>query len=141
MDSTQQLIAVIALLIIGLLLTTSCGPQERHVNTEQPSGKIEDYPQLESRLFELATAQEPAKYAKEHDIDYDGGLVRVVIETQDPTWAEDIAWAVEVLGGHLEASYQELIQAQVPVGVLLMLAEHPRVRMISTPVEAHPDEE
>jgi len=123
--------------VIGLLWGCS-PPKDRQGGQAGPPPKREDYPKLQSQLFELATAKDPESYAKRHGLNYEDGTVQVEIEVQDPNWVEDLRWAIDALGGWVETSYESLIQARLPLRALLKLAKHPRVLLIRAPVKPSP---
>ncbi len=62
-------------------------------------------------------------------------MVQIVIDIEDATASNDLAWAVEALDGRVEIKIDNLIQAWVPVEALLKLARHPRVLFVRAPVK------
>ncbi len=122
----------ISLALGVVLLLNSCS--QREDQTLGPPPKPEDFPKLEARLFALAIAEKPEAYAQRFGLELKEGRVLVVLELAGPQWQEDLAWAVEALGGRVEASSEDLLQARVPPKVLLTLSQHPRVSYIRPPV-------
>jgi len=91
--------------------------------------KWEDYQdKLQRTLFELATAEDPQAYAKQHDM---GGfpLVRVVIELE-PGASLPEGFTLQV-----ESRFDDQVQVLVPLKELLDLSQQPQVRYIRAPVK------
>ena len=99
---------------------------------EQPTYKQEDYPNLESQLFQLATDKDPEKFAYTHNLKYQDGTVQVEIELK-PGEALPNGYTIQV-----EAQYENLIQARVSVKELLKLSKEPQIKFIRAPMEVQP---
>lgn len=135
----MKILVGLALLVVMTGSLWGCNPRgEQEGGQAGPPPKSEDYPKLQSQLFELAVSEDPQSYAERHGLNYEDGYVQVEIEAQAPEWVGDLRWAIEVLGGWVEADYESLIQARLPVEALLELAKHPRVLMVRSPVRSHP---
>lgn len=124
------------LLIVAVAAVGCNGP----ANSEKPSlpagAKAGDYPRLASPLFTLATAGQVQEKAEQLGLDYQGGMVLVVVEIETPEGADDVRWAIEALQGEIELVQDTSIQARVPPRVLPLLAKHPRVAYIRAPAKA-----
>jgi len=92
-----------------------------------------DYPNLETRLYELSIARNPARYAATHKLYYIEGKVRAVIElvSEDAEIPSTYHLQIEVRHGRL-------VQALVPISELRPLSKEPAVRLIRTPLEIYP---
>lgn len=118
------------LLLSVVLFISACGkgpPQG-----EQPAYKQEDYPNLESQLFQLATDKDPEKFAYTHNLKYQDGMVQVEIELK-PGEALPSGYTIEV-----EAQYENLVQARVALKELLELSNAPQIKSIRAPMEVQP---
>ena len=90
----------------------------------------EDYPNLETCLYELSVSPNPARYAATHGLHYTEGRVRVVIEL--------VSGQAEIPNNYhiqIEDRYGDLVQALVPISELRPLSKEPMVRLIRTPLE------
>lgn len=84
---------------------------------------------LESRLADLAAADEPAAFAAAHGIDYDDGRVSVVVTLREGATLPD---------GHdatVDLAVDGTVQASVPVDELRALAAADNVTYVRTPRE------
>jgi len=114
-----------------------CGEEKKPTSLiEQP--KREEYPNLDSRLWGLVTAQQPEEFAKKHLLKYREGKVQVEVELASEERVSAVRWGIETLGGVIEGSFERLIQASVPVSALLRLSKHPDIRSIRAPLEHWP---
>jgi len=135
----MKVLAGLTLLMVVIGSLVGCNPREGQEGGQAgPPPKSEDYPKLQSQLFELAVSEDPQSYAERSGLNYEDGYVQVEIEAQAVEWVGDLRWAIEALGGWVEDEYESLIQARLPVKALLELAKHPRVLMVRSPVRSHP---
>lgn len=119
------------LLLLSLALFVSAcgrGPQQG----EQTVYRKEDYPNLESQLFQLATVKDPEKFAYTHNLKYKDGMVQVEIELV-PGQALPGGYTIQV-----ETQYENLVQARVAVKDLLKLSKEPQIKFIRVPMEVQP---
>jgi len=86
---------------------------------------------LDSRLYALTTADDPASYAETHGIEYRDGSVTVVVELE-PGAALPREFDLTVT-----ATADDRVQASVPVGQLIALAEHENTTVVRTPDAAN----
>lgn len=100
----------------------------------ETSIKQEDYPNLESRLFELSISKNPAEYAATYGLYYAEGLVRVVIELKSQDESLPAKYSIQV-----ESHYENIVQALVPIKELRRLSNEPQVKYVRTPLEPWPD--
>jgi hypothetical protein len=122
-------IMMLGMIILALLLTlplAGCGGPQKEGTTSVP--KQSDYPNVESRLFQLATAENPAEFAKANGLDY-FEMVRVIIVLNAP----DASVPEGIRGLVVEGRTQEMVQALVPVQSLLELSKQPQVKLIRSP--------
>jgi hypothetical protein len=143
------LLVVTALVLGGALwyIATSPSPPPPAPKPQPPPAAREldpeDYPKLNERLVGLASATDPAAFAKENGFerDFQDGKVVVVIEALDKEYFEGLRWAVEVLEGTVETDYEPEAQLQVliPIEALLKLATHPHIQYIRLPNRPWPD--
>lgn len=92
--------------------------------------KREDYPNLETRLFEISIAKNALEYAEKHGLDYKEGKVRVEIEFISSTESLPAGYTFEV-----ELQYENIVQAFVPVEQLRSLSKESQVRAIKVPLQ------
>jgi len=85
---------------------------------------------LESRLYDLTVAEDPATFAQTAGLFYENGATRVVIQLAAPD-AESTFLAD--YGAEVESSTPALIQARVPLEMLCPLADDDRVQSIRIP--------
>jgi hypothetical protein len=104
--------------------------------------KIPVYPHLDSALSKLVTIYETGGIeaamdsAKSQGIQTADGMVRVIIEAK-PGGKAAAMDAVSVAGGKVETSYEDLVQALVPIGQLKALAGNAAVNLIRLPVTSY----
>jgi hypothetical protein len=127
---------LLVLVLLGEMLLSGCGPRENQAPPASGSPpKREDYPKLQTMLFELVVADKREQLAQQAQLDYQEGRVRIVIEAQGGEWIDDLKWAVTALEGQVETAVEHFLQASVPVPALLKLATHPHVAYIRAPVK------
>ncbi len=87
-------------------------------------------PQLDSQLLQLTQAADPPAFATAHGLDYQNGMVRVIVDLR--------AGASLPLGYGLvvEAQYANLVQAWVPPSQLCALASDANVLSVRPPARA-----
>lgn len=102
-----------------------------------PEGLEERKPPIElklnSILYELAVASDREKFAKEHDIFYYEGKVRVLIFLNPASSIPDRENLVKRYNIVVEKKSNELIRALVPIDELILLSKEPIVWSISLP--------
>ena len=102
------------------------------------------YPNLDSGLSKLVSSYETGGIdaaldaAKSQGIQTADGMVRVIIEAEQGG-NDAVADAVSNAGGKVETSYENLVQALVPMGQLKSLAGNAAVNRIRLPVKSFPD--
>ncbi|MBI2847895.1 MAG: hypothetical protein HYX83_01835 [Chloroflexi bacterium] len=131
----KTLARVILANLIVLLLSVAC-------TANQSSTGLPDkgHPKLDSQLNQLIKADEEgqaAAFAGQHNIQLPDGKVRVIVEAL-PGQLQAATQAVNDIGGSLETSYADLLQAVVPVAGLTALADKSGIRFISLPQAALP---
>lgn len=89
-----------------------------------------DCPKLESRLYQLAIAGDPAAFAESHRLYYVDGNTRVVIELQSPD--ENLPEGYTIL---VETRRGASVRALVPIKDLCRLSNESKVRFIQVPME------
>lgn len=112
----------------------------------------DSHPKMESVLYRLlnvyssAGLQEAKGFAGMRGIDFEGDLVRVELEAQLTGTGEletrivssIVKRQVENLGGKVETSFQQSIQACVPLDALRCLADLESIRYMRRPIKPHP---
>jgi len=124
----MKLLYMNLLLLSVAFFVSACGKGQG----EQPTYKQEDYPNLESQLFQLATDKDPQKFAEIHNLKYKDGTVQVEIELK-PGLSLPSGYTIQV-----EAQYENLIQARVSLKDLLKLSNEPQIKYIRAPMEVQP---
>jgi hypothetical protein len=114
---------IITLLVLATLLAAlfgvsgSASAQGESNNLTSVPAKAHRNPKLDSVLDELVTLQEKASvsaFAERHGVQRTNDRVRVVIEAQ-PGGEEKVRGRAKALGAEVEATYENLVQALVPV--------------------------
>ena len=124
----------IGLLLIGLFLfaLSGCGPKEESKEQGATAPKWEDYQaKVQQALFELVTTKDSATYAEQRGLDY-FTMVRVIIELA-PDASLPEGFMIQV-----ESSYENQIQALVPLDKLLELSKQPEIQYIRAPKKPKP---
>jgi hypothetical protein len=83
---------------------------------------------LDSRLQQLASADDPAAFAQTSGLEYDGARVRVVIELSGDAGPDPAVYGLDI-----EGQYANLLQARVPVDQLCAVAGDPTVSGVRPP--------
>lgn len=95
--------------------------------------KPTDCPRLESRLYQLMTAADPARAAADLGLFYEDGRVRVIVELADPTAADpqhpDLV---------IEGRFRDLVQARVPPAALCAISHLPGIQFVRGPAASFP---
>lgn len=115
----------------GLMLLLSCAPAARATPSTIP--KPADCPNLESRLYQLATAPDPADFASRNGLSYNDGAVRVVIELTGKD--QDLLKGYSI---NVEMRSNDTVQASVGVKDLCKLSNEPQVKSIRVPFKPIP---
>jgi hypothetical protein len=117
------------------------GCQTTDLNWFKP--QMQGHPKLDYALNQLILAYESggidgaAAFARQHGIQVTDNKTRVIIEAQ-PTKQGEVTDITESLGGDVEASHENLIQALVPITQLKALADNASVKLVRLPFEATP---
>ncbi len=129
------------MLLVGGVMLSGCqqAAEETTPDTEETTLRREDYPKLESQLFDLATAADPAAYADRHNLTYEAGKAQATLVLRDPQWTGDLKWAVRALDGEVAMSSAQFIEVRVPIPALLDLAQHPRIQAVRGPMQKWPE--
>jgi hypothetical protein len=136
---TGQKISIL-LLATGLIALLSACSASGSTTLPQISSTIKSYPKLDSQLTQLVNADrngDAAEFARSQNISLNGNSIRVIIEVL-PGQIETVSQAVISLGGKVETSNNNLLQALVPVSSLTKLAESSDIRLIRLPMQALP---
>lgn len=94
-----------------------------------PYSKPTDCPNLESRLYALSLASQPQEYARDHNLYYADGRVRVVIDLNSPNGELPAGYDIKE-----ETRNDGLVQALVLLPDLCRLSNEPQVRYVSVPL-------
>lgn len=122
----RKLLAL-GVLLIAVSVVVSTSPQAQDVRSQKIQELlVESLTAFESGL-ELPTL--PANKPE----DLKAGRVRIVLEATQASEVSSIQARVEALGGHVEAVYDNLVQAFVPVKSVNALAELSSVSWVRTP--------
>jgi hypothetical protein len=95
-----------------------------------PRPRPSDCPHLESRLYDLIVAEDPADLAQTTGLFYEDNATRVVIELASPE--TDASFLAEY-GARTETQTGSLVQALVPLTKLCDLSNNPRVEFVREP--------
>jgi len=140
MTGVRVVIILIIAVISGISLALS-GCASTATNNVTPTIPVDKgNPKLDSQLNGLVgaeTAGDIENFAMEHSIEIASGKVRVEI-TCEIDKIEAVSAVVRQYGGAVEASYQNLLQAVVPISALETLTEEPGIRSIRLPMEPLP---
>lgn len=88
-------------------------------------------PNLESRLLDLARAENPEAYARIHALTYDDGLTRAIVELQPSQ--RDLSF-LDTYNVTIETQAGDSIQLMIPVASLCELSNHPKVKFVRSPL-------
>ncbi len=129
--------ALACAVVLAFLLASTTGPAEA-VEHAQPT----DSARLDSRLaqivdaFRLQGTSAAAEAAQRLDLDVEGNAIRVIIEAR-PGPADPTSAALS-LGARIEGTYQNLVQASVPIASLEALARAAPVEFVRPPLRPVP---
>lgn len=141
MKTRQWILVSLLGCIITLALipvACACGGDIQNLTTFDSANK--GNPKLDSQLNQLVLAEtrgEAASFAEQSNIELIDGRVRVIVECL-PGTLEAASEAATNAGAKLEASYENLLQAVVPVASLSSLAEAESIRFIRLPQQPLP---
>lgn len=96
-----------------------------------PTPKQSECPKLESRLYGLTVAADPAAYASANNLYYVDGRTRVVVELQQANGAMPGGYNLNV-----EARQEQFVQATAFARDLCRLSNEPQVRFVRVPFQA-----
>lgn len=97
--------------------------------------KASECPQMESRLYDLTTATDPAAFAQSHGLYYGDGRTRVVVVLVAPEAGTSILTQYDA---QVETRYESLVQVLVPPAELCDLSNDPQVQFVRAPRVAEP---
>jgi len=102
----------------------------RTVQTSTPAAldKPDDGSHIESRLYQLATANDSAAFAREHDITIENGTVRVAVELRANRSLPEDGWL------NVETRTDDQVLAWVPIDRLVSLSNCENITFVRTPV-------
>ena len=118
----------------------------REIKLPHSGGQPKSYPDLESILGELVRLQleeghlTVSEFSSQRNIDVIDSKVKVIVEA-NPGQYEAACEAISGLGAEIEASYEYLFRALIPISDLTVLAENPAVRFVRLPRKPFPMEE
>lgn len=125
---------------VFLLLPIGCTSDEGPTILPPSYSPDKGNPKLDSRLNQIVNAEkrgELATFAEQSNIKLSDGSVRVIIECL-PGQLEAATQAATGAGAKIEASYENLLQALVPVASLSTLADAASIRFIRLPQQPLP---
>ncbi len=108
--------------------TTSPPPQVDEQAPDLPP-KPAACPKLESVLHQLSVASDPASFAQQHGVNYEAGLVRVVIDLHTPTAALPAGYQLKE-----ERRLGRQVRVLAPLSSLCPLSEQAAVDFIHVPL-------
>ncbi|MCX8102926.1 MAG: S8 family serine peptidase [Candidatus Bipolaricaulota bacterium] len=118
---------VLGVLLIAVSVVVSTSPKAQDVRAQ----KIQDL--LAESLIAFESGLEPPSLPANKPEDLKAGRVRIVLEATRVSEVKDIQARVAALGGHVEAVYDNLIQAFVPIQAVTALAGLSAVSWVRTP--------
>ncbi len=133
-----RLAALACAVILSFFLATTAGPASAGDHAQPTST-----PRLDSHLADIVDTfrrqgtEAAAGAARRLDVDVDGDAVRVIIEARPGDSEPAIAAAVG-RGAAVEGTYQNLVQALVPIASLEALARAGPVEFVRLPLRAVP---
>jgi hypothetical protein len=98
-----------------------------HIN---PNPRTNDCPHLDSTLRTLATIDTPESFAQAHNLFFDEGQTRIVIELGTPKPDTSFLNKYHL---HIETETDSLIQALAPLDTLCALSNNPEITFVSIP--------
>ena len=135
MAKKDNTIVILAVAVVAVLLLKG---KVRAILSETES---KGYPKLESPLDQIVSAEkqgEATQLLRQYGLQASDGRLRVIVETIAGNEAK-AADRVQALGGNIETSYQNLLQALMPVSSLESLADDVSVKLVRLPLEPIPD--
>jgi subtilisin family serine protease len=110
-------------------------PEKAYPKLESILGQLVATPQLEQSLIETGKYAGLSRYFVADS--GRGLLIRVVVEAESQEQIEGIVGIIRSLGGEVETTYRELVQALVPILALPELADQPGVEFVRLPFWPH----
>ena len=126
---------------VFLLGMTMAGCHSLDASMIPPKPQV--YPNLDPGLSKLVSTYETGGIAsamdaaKSQGIQPVDGMVRVIIEAR-PGGKAAVVDAVSKAEGRVETSYEDLVQALIPIGKLKFLAGDAAVNLIRLPITSYP---
>jgi hypothetical protein len=134
--------ALVAFLLIGsVMMTMSAGCQFTNFNSFPP--KPEGHPKMDSALNQLVHISETKgiaeaiAFAQQSGMKLEDNKVRVIIEAE-PGKKDEVIGIATSLGANVETTYENLVQATVPITQLKPLADSADVKLVRLPFEPMP---
>jgi len=131
------IIVIVALLIgaVPFMTQPTAADDGEVVTLSQIELAEKGNPKLDSQLDQLVRAErrgEAASFARQSDIELVDERVRVIVECV-PGQLDAATEAATALGASVETSYDNLLQAVVPITSLTALADTPSIRLVRVP--------
>ncbi len=140
----RPVIVIIAVLLVCIgvlaLVLSSCTPAQDINNLPPLNSPDKGNPKLDSQLNQLVSAEkrgEAVSFAEKSNIEMVDGAVKVIIEYL-PGQLEAATEAATNAGAKPETSYDNLLQAVVPITNLSTLADAESIRFIRLPQQLLP---
>jgi hypothetical protein len=133
-------LAAMALLFTAMATSVPAYAQPETTDLQGLGMTVKGNPKLESALNQLSAISPQAAasaFANQHGLMVTDSKVRVVIEVKAGN-EEDVTSRAKALGADVEASYDNLVQALVPVSELEVLANDADVELVRLPLAATP---
>jgi len=135
-----DLVIVITLLFGVFGVGGIASAQNQFTDLKALKTEVKGHPKLQSLLDQLASAHEKgvaSSFAQQHSLELEAENIRVVIEAEPETESEVISKA-KSLGASVEMTYENMVQAIVPIGQLKALANVRDVKLVRLPFQAVP---
>ena len=97
----------------------------------EPLKAPSECPKLESRLRDLARAENPEAFARTHALTYNDGLTRAIVELQTPQ--PDLSF-LDAYDAEVETQAGDAVQIMVPVESLCALSQDPKINFVRSPL-------
>ena len=139
--NTALIIALLLATVVGITPAMAADPPPPGNLTTGIESPVDMVPGLDSGLSQLVNElvpQRAAAFAQPLSLDSNGENVRVIIEALPGKAAEAAALAVS-LGAVVETTYEDLVQAIVPVAALPELAGSDIISFVRQPYTSVPD--
>lgn len=129
MDFKKRLRQISVFMVLLLFLASSfISVNGENLNADNISKKTWD--NIDYVLYQLLNEEDKSEFARNHNLFYKEGKVRVILKTQNGE--------IKSTGMEIETRQGSLIQALAPVDNLVGLSKNKRVLHIRKPQSAHP---